>query len=70
MSISPRVSRVSLDPVWASAALPLGGNQRLAFWSLSEIGEEVVVGFDQGDLRNPIVVGSFWNGARLPASPH
>jgi type VI secretion system (T6SS) baseplate-like injector VgrG len=59
-----------LDPVWARVALPLGGNQRLAFWTLPEIGEEVVVGFDQGDLRNPIVIGSFWNGARLPASPH
>lgn len=58
-----------LDPVRARVALPLGGNQRVAFWSLPDVGDEVVVGFDQGDLRNPIVIGSFWNGARLTASP-
>ena len=42
-----RISRVSLA---------------LGIWSLPDVGDEVVVGFDQGDLRNPIV--------RLPASPH
>ena len=59
-----------LDPVWAHVMLPLGGNQRLAFWSLPDVGDEVVVGFDQGDVRNPIILGSFWNGTRFPASPH
>ena len=58
----------SEDPVWARVSLPIGGNRRPAMWSLPEVGEEVVVGFDQGDVRSPIVLGSFWNGERLPTS--
>jgi uncharacterized protein involved in type VI secretion and phage assembly len=50
---------------WARVSLPLGGNQT-GLWALPEVGDQVVVGFESGDLRNPIVIGSLWNGKRPP----
>jgi uncharacterized protein involved in type VI secretion and phage assembly len=50
---------------WARVSLPLGGN-RTGLWALPEVGDEVVIGFEHGDLNSPIVVGSFWNGDRPP----
>jgi len=52
---------------WARVSLPLGGNQT-GLWALPEIGDEVVVAFEEGDPRNPMVLGSLWNGKRPPTS--
>jgi len=52
--------------IWARVSLPLGGNET-GFWALPEIGDEVVVGFEHGDVRAPIVIGSLWNGKRRPS---
>jgi uncharacterized protein involved in type VI secretion and phage assembly len=54
---------------WAHVSLPLGGN-RTGLWALPEIGDEVIVGFEHGDVRSPIVLGSLWNGQRPPTSGH
>ncbi len=51
--------------VWAPVSLPLGGN-RTGLWALPEIGDEVLVGFEHGDVRAPVVIGSFWNGEAPP----
>ena len=48
--------------VWARLSLPPGAIHRPAGLLLPEVGDEVVVGFDQGDVRLPIVVGFLWNG--------
>ncbi len=50
---------------WARVSLPLGGN-RTGLWALPEIGDEVVVGFEHGDVRAPVVIGSLWNGEAPP----
>jgi uncharacterized protein involved in type VI secretion and phage assembly len=50
---------------WALVSLPLGGN-RTGLWALPEIGDEVVVGFEHGDVRSPVVLGSLWNGKDRP----
>jgi uncharacterized protein involved in type VI secretion and phage assembly len=52
---------------WAAVSLPLGGNQS-GLWALPEIGDEVVVAFEQGNPSNPVVLGSLWNGKRPPTS--
>ena len=52
---------------WARVSLPLGGNQT-GLWALPEVGDEVIVAFEQGDPRNPIVLGSVWNSKRPPTS--
>jgi uncharacterized protein involved in type VI secretion and phage assembly len=51
--------------LWARVSLPLGGNQH-GFWTLPEVGDEVVVAFEHGNLRRPIVLGSLWNGKDRP----
>jgi phage baseplate assembly protein gpV len=50
---------------WARVSLPLGGNAT-GFWTLPGIDDEVLVAFEHGDLRRPVVLGSLWNGADAP----
>ena len=53
--------------VWARVSLPLGGN-RTGLWALPEVGDEVVVAFENGDVSRPFVVGSLWDGKKPPTS--
>ena len=50
---------------WARVATPFAGPGRGAFL-LPEVGDEVLVGFVDGDPREPVVIGSLWNGAQRP----
>jgi uncharacterized protein involved in type VI secretion and phage assembly len=52
-------------PIWARVALPFAGASRGAFMIPSR-GDEVAVQFVAGDVRQPIVVGSLWNGKDGP----
>lgn len=49
------------ESYWARVAMPMAGNQRGVYF-LPEVGDEVLVAFERGDLRFPYVVGSLWNG--------
>jgi uncharacterized protein involved in type VI secretion and phage assembly len=56
------------ESYWARVALPMSGKER-GIYFIPEVGDEVLVAFDRGDLRFPYVVGSLWNGAdRSPAT--
>jgi phage protein D/phage baseplate assembly protein gpV len=50
---------------WARVAMPGAGNARGLVW-LPEVGDEVLVAFEQGDVRRPIVIGGLWNGTDTP----
>lgn len=52
---------------WAPVAAPMAGDRR-GLYMMPEIGDEVVVGFLQGDLDHPVVLGFMWNGVDLPPS--
>ncbi len=46
---------------WVRVASVYAGNGR-GVGFLPEVGDEVVVGFEQGDTERPLVLGSLWNG--------
>jgi uncharacterized protein involved in type VI secretion and phage assembly len=50
---------------WARIASPGAGQERGALM-LPVVGDEVVVGFEQGDVRRPYVLGSLWHGQARP----
>ena len=53
---------------WARVATPMAGEDR-GLYLLPEVDDEVLVAFEHGDVRFPIVVGALWNGKdRAPAA--
>jgi phage protein D/phage baseplate assembly protein gpV len=50
---------------WASIAVPMAGGGR-GFYFLPEINDEVLVGFEHGDIRRPYILGALWNGVDAP----
>lgn len=54
---------------WARVAAPMAGPDR-GFFCIPEVDDEVVVGFEHGDVNFPYVVGSLWNGSdAMPIAP-
>jgi uncharacterized protein involved in type VI secretion and phage assembly len=51
---------------WARVATLMAGNDR-GTWFLPEVGDEVLVAFDHGDVQHPYVLGALWNGQDKPA---
>jgi uncharacterized protein involved in type VI secretion and phage assembly len=45
---------------WARLVSPMAGKERGLFLR-PEVGDEVLVGFEAGDLRRPVILGSLWN---------
>lgn len=53
---------------WARAAMPMAGSERGTYF-LPEVGDEVLVGAENGDPSHLYVLGVLWNGqARPPAT--
>jgi type VI secretion system secreted protein VgrG len=50
---------------WARMMTPHAGADR-GFMFLPEVGDEVVVGFGDGDVEKPVVLGCVWNGVDKP----
>jgi len=50
---------------WARIATLMAGANR-GTWFIPDVGAEVVVAFEQGDLDRPYVLGSVWNSATPP----
>lgn len=50
---------------WARVT-SVGGGQRRGIEFLPEIGDEVLVGFEMGDIHYPYVLGGLWNGIDPP----
>ena len=46
---------------WARVVGLGAGNERGCYW-LPEIGDEVLVGFEHGDIHRPYIIGGVWNG--------
>jgi uncharacterized protein involved in type VI secretion and phage assembly len=50
---------------WARVAAGAAGSSR-GFFLQPQIGDEVLVAFEHGDVRAPYVIGSLWNGRDKP----
>ena len=50
---------------WARLASPMAGKGR-GLYFLPEVEDEVLVVFEQGDLRFPYIIGALWNGKDTP----
>ena len=50
---------------WARIAVPMAGKNR-GFYFLPEIDDEVLVAFEHGNPRFPLILGALWNGQDLP----
>ncbi len=46
---------------WARVTSLMAGNNRGMFF-LPEVDDEVLVAFEQGDMRRPFIIGALWNG--------
>lgn len=52
---------------WAPIATAMSGGSR-GSWFMPEIGDDVLVCFEHGDVQFPYVVGFLWNGKQKPPS--
>src|SRR5262245_48196023 len=50
---------------WARIAAPMAGEKR-GIYFLPEVNDEVLVAFEHGDMRFPVVIGSLCNGKDAP----
>lgn len=50
---------------WARVATLMAGNNRGSF-ILPEVGDEVLVAFENGEVEHPFIIGSLWNGKDKP----
>lgn len=50
---------------WARVASPMAGPKR-GLYTLPEVNDEVLVGFEHGRPEAPFVLGALWNGKDLP----
>ena len=50
---------------WARVAVLSAGSSR-GTWFIPQVGDEVLVAFEQGDVTAPYVIGSLWNASDKP----
>jgi len=55
------------ESYWARVTQIMTGNDR-GGWFIPEVGDEVLVAFEHGDIRHPYVIGSLFNGKDKPPS--
>ena len=63
----PSGSAGDLESTWARVAVLGAGNARGTFMT-PQVNEEVLVGFENGDARRPLVIGSLYNGRDKPGT--
>jgi uncharacterized protein involved in type VI secretion and phage assembly len=50
---------------WARVATLMAGKDRGSYF-LPEVGDEVLVAFEHGDINHPFIIGALWNGNDKP----
>jgi uncharacterized protein involved in type VI secretion and phage assembly len=57
-----------LESDWAALVAP-GAGPATGLMLVPEVNDEVLVGFIQGDMNHPFVLGGLWNGVDAPPEP-
>lgn len=56
------------ESFWARLAAP-GAGPTAGFLAIPEVGDEVIVAFEHGDINHPVILGGLWNGKHaIPAA--
>jgi phage baseplate assembly protein gpV len=63
----PFIDSLDLSP-WARVATPMAGPAS-GFYFLPNVGDEVLVAFEHGDVNAPYVIGSLWGAMAPPPLP-
>lgn len=53
------------ESFWARCTTPMAGGDRGVYF-LPEVGDEVLVAFENGDIDYPVIIGSLWSGRMKP----
>jgi len=53
------------EEVWARRATLDAGHER-GTWFVPDAGDEVLVAFENGDRRNPVIIGAVWGSTQRP----
>lgn len=54
------------DTGWWAPLVSLGAGNERGWFFLPEIDDEVLVMFEHGDIRRPVIIGALWNGKDAP----
>ncbi|MBE2200876.1 MAG: hypothetical protein IAE79_19850 [Anaerolinea sp.] len=63
----PAIDALDLSP-WARVAVPMAGLMHGTYF-IPNIGDQVLVAFEHGDLNAPYIIGSLWNAMSPPPLP-
>lgn len=63
----PMIDDVELSP-WARVAVPMAGITH-GHYFIPNVGDQVLVAFENGELQAPYVIGSLWNATAPPPLP-
>jgi Type VI secretion system/phage-baseplate injector OB domain len=63
----PFIDSLDLSP-WARVAVPMAGILHGSYF-IPNIGDEVLVAFEHGDVKAPYIIGSLWNAMAPPPLP-
>lgn len=63
----PSIDALDLAP-WARVAMPMA-SMLCGFYFIPQVGDQVLVAFEHGDLNAPYVIGSLWSAMAPPPQP-
>jgi len=63
----PFIDALDLSP-WARVAMPAAGLASGFYW-IPNVGDEVLVAFEQGDINAPYIIGCLWSAIAVPPLP-
>jgi len=63
--VQVKVADVAADALWAPLATLMAGDRR-GTWFVPDVGDEVLVAFEAGDARRPVVIGALWSARQRP----